>query len=186
MFDTAPNLSEPCEFILIKYRHARTVSLVCPQIFSTDLDGLWFWAAFGDEGRRNQASGGTSPEWGMTRAWSCRQEKASCQQIEPGSAKHLALQHLQAVDVPFNRPLTPGQRHPGLDGGVVRPESSGETTEGREGARGGARQPWLELSRLALADQAGEVLRERHRLCQRGRLLGQLRQLVVLLRCRPC
>jgi hypothetical protein len=56
----------------------------------------------------------------MTRAWSCRQEEASGQQIEPGTAKHLALEHLQAVDVPFDGALTPGQRHRRLDSGQVR------------------------------------------------------------------
>jgi hypothetical protein len=44
----------------------------------------------------------------MTRAWSRRQEEPSGQQVEPGSAKHLALQHLQAVDLPFDGALTSG------------------------------------------------------------------------------
>ena len=51
---------------------------------------------------------------------------------------------------------------------MVRPEPSGKAPEGREGARGGACQPWFELGRLALADEGGEVLRERHGLRQRG------------------
>ena len=68
---------------------------------------------------------------------------------------------------------------------MVRPEPFGKASEGRQGARGGARQPGIELGRLALADEGGEVLRERHRLRQLGRLLGQLRQLVVILRRRP-
>jgi hypothetical protein len=54
---------------------------------------------------------------------------------------HLALQHLQAIDVPFDRALAPGQRHHRLDGGHVRPEPYGKAPEGHEGARGSASQP---------------------------------------------
>ena len=43
----------------------------------------------------------------MTQYQSCRQKKASGQQIEPRSAKHLALEHFQAIDVPFDGSLTP-------------------------------------------------------------------------------
>jgi len=91
------------------------------------------------------------------------------QPIEPGSAKHLALEPLQAVDLPFNGSLAPGQRHPGFHGGVILTPSFGKAPEGREGARGGARQPRIELGRLVLTDEAGEVLREGRRLCQYGR-----------------
>jgi len=101
------------------------------------------------------------------------------QQIEAGPAKHLALEHLQAIDVPFDRSLTPGQRDPCLHGGVILTQSL--APEGRESARGSARQPWIELCRLALANEGGKVLRERHCLRQLGRLLGQLRQLVLIL-----
>jgi hypothetical protein len=78
--------------------------------------------------------------------------------------------------VPFNRALAPGQCHRGLDGGQVRPEPCGKAPEGREGALGGVHQPWFKVCGLALADEGGEVLRERHRLCQFGRRLGQLVQ----------
>jgi hypothetical protein len=100
----------------------------------------------------------------MTRVWSCRQEEASSQQIEPCSAKPLSLEHLQAIDLPFDGALTPGQGHGGLDGGQVRPEPFGEASAGREGALGRTRQPWFELGWLALADEAGKILRQCHRL----------------------
>ncbi len=121
----------------------------------------------------------------MTPAWSGRQEEASGEEIEPCPAEHLALQQLQAVDVPFDGALTPRQRDGGLDGGQVRPEPSGEAPEGRQSALGGTRQPWFELGRLALADEGGEVLRERYGLRQRGRLRSQLRQLLAILCRRP-
>jgi hypothetical protein len=118
----------------------------------------------------------------MSRAWSRRQEEALGQQNELRSATHLALEHLQAIDVPFDGALTPGQRHPSLDAGIVLTQSFGKALEGREGARGGARQPRIELGRLALADTGGEVPRECHRLCQCG-VCSELRQLVVPLIC---
>ena len=101
-------------------------------------------------------------------------------------AKHLAREHLQAIDLAFNRSLTPRQRDPGLHGGVIRTPSFGEASEGWESARGRACQPWITLGRLTLADKGSEVLRERHRLRQFGRLRGQLRQLVVILIRGPC
>jgi hypothetical protein len=87
--------------------------------------------------------------------------------------------------VPFDRSLTPGQRDPGLHGGIILTPSFGKASEGRESAQGGACQPGIERCRLALADDGGDVLRERHRLRQVGRRLGQLCQLVAILRCRP-
>jgi hypothetical protein len=39
----------------------------------------------------------------MTSAWSGHQEDASGEEIEAGPAKHLALEHLQAVDLAFDR-----------------------------------------------------------------------------------
>ena len=116
----------------------------------------------------------------MAAAWSGRQEKAAGPPIEPGPAEHLALEPLQAVDVPFDRPLTPGQRHPGLDSGHICPEPFGKTPEGREGTGGGTFQPGFELSRLMLPDEAGEVLRQGHRLCQFRGQLSQRRQLTVI------
>jgi hypothetical protein len=88
--------------------------------------------------------------WSMSRRRSGRQEEASGQQIDSRSAKHLTLQHLQAINLPFDRALTPRQRHCCLDGGIVLVEPSGEAPKGRESTRGGARQPRLELGRLVL------------------------------------
>jgi hypothetical protein len=140
---------------------------------------------FGDDGCRGSAHISAGLARWMTSAWSGHQEEVSGEEIKPCSAKHLAFEQLQAVDLAFDRALTPGLRDGGLDGGQVRPEPSGETPEGRQGALGGAGQPWIEVGRLALADEGGEVLRERHGLCQRGGLRGQLCQLVAILRRRP-
>ncbi len=118
--------------------------------------------------------------WAMSKRRSGRQEEASSQQIEPGPAIHVPFQHLQPINLPFDRALTPGQGDGGLDGAVIRTKSSGKTPEGRQGALGGTCQPRVELGRLALTDEGGEVLREGHGLCQLRGLLSQLRQLAVI------
>ena len=82
--------------------------------------------------------------------------------------------------MPFNGALTPGQRDGGVDGGPVCPKPSGEAPEGWEGALGSARQPGLQLSRLALADEGDEVLRQGRRFRELGRLLAELRELVAI------
>ena len=119
----------------------------------------------------------------IARRWSGREEEAAGQQSELGAAKHLAVEPLPTIAVPFDRPLAPGPCHPSLDGGIGCAEPSGEASEGRQGAQGRTCQPGVELGRLALAAEGGEVLGEGHSLCQLGRQLGQLRQLVVIRCC---
>ena len=116
----------------------------------------------------------------MTSAWSGHQEDASGQQIEACRATQLALQQLQAVDVPLDRSLTPRQRHRRLGGGHVGPEPSGEAPKGREGARGGMSQPRFELARPTLMNQAGKVPPERYGFRQRGRSRGEPRQAEIV------
>jgi hypothetical protein len=63
---------------------------------------------------------------------------------------------------------------------VVRPEPFGKAPEGREGAGGGASQPWFALGRLAPAEEDGKILRECHRLCQHGRVRSDPRQQLLV------
>ena len=50
---------------------------------------------------------------GLVPTW--RPQEAAAEEIEARSAKHVALQHLQAVDVPLDRAGTPGQGDAGFD-----------------------------------------------------------------------
>jgi hypothetical protein len=70
------------------------------------------------------------------------------------------------AEAPADGDVRRARRQDEGDGRIVRAKSSGETPEGREGTGGGAHQPRIELGRLALADHASKVLRQRHRLCQ--------------------
>ena len=53
----------------------------------------------------------------LLRVWDTRspvargQQEAAAQEIEARAAKHLALQHFEAIDVPLDRAGTPGQGH---------------------------------------------------------------------------
>src|SRR5262249_9340011 len=92
------------------------------------------------------------------------QQEAAVQEIEARPAKHLALQHLQTIDVPFHGPRTPGQRHACFDRLIVLREPGGEASYGVDGTRSGALQPGFQLCRLSLAHQGREILREVDRL----------------------
>jgi len=46
-------------------------------------------------------------------------QHTSAQQREAGPAIHLALEHLQAIDVALNRPLTPLVAHGGSHGSII-------------------------------------------------------------------
>ena len=59
-------------------------------------------------------------------AWST--DKAAAEEIEARAAKHLALQHLQAIDVPFHGARAPGQGDPGFDCGIVLVQPCGEAS----------------------------------------------------------
>jgi hypothetical protein len=48
------------------------------------------------------------------------------EEVESGAALHLALDHLDAVDVAFDRAGTVGQGEVGGDGGQVTSDSFGE------------------------------------------------------------
>jgi hypothetical protein len=61
------------------------------------------------------------------------------QQIEPRAPEHLALEHFQAVDLPFNRSLTPGQRDSCLHGGVRLTHSVGNAPQGGASGTGDRR-----------------------------------------------
>ena len=81
------------------------------------------------------------------------QHKAVAEEVEARSAKHLALQHFEAVDMPLDGARTPGQRHPGFDRLVVLIEPGREASHGVHSTRSGALQPGIEALRLPLADE---------------------------------
>jgi hypothetical protein len=106
-------------------------------------------------------AGGLGPTW--------RPQEAAAEEIEVRPAKHLAFQHLEAVNVPLDWARTPRQGHPGFDCLVVLIQSCGEAAQSLDRAGGGAREPQIELRRLPLAHQGHEILREVDRLGHLGR-----------------
>src|SRR6266446_4983679 len=88
------------------------------------------------------------------------QHEAAAEEIEACPAKHLALQHFQALDMPLHRARTPGQRHPSFDRLVVLLQPCGEAAQGLQRTGSRTLEPGIELRWLPLADQGGKVLRE--------------------------
>ena len=80
------------------------------------------------------------------------------------TAKHLALQHLQTVDVAFDGAIAPGQRHPSFDGGIVVAQSLRKTLQGLHRTGRGAGEPAIEALRLAGPHEVGKVPGQRDRL----------------------
>ena len=62
-----------------------------------------------------------------------RPQEAVPQEIEVRAAKHLPLQHFEAVDMALDRPITPGQRDARFDGLIVVVEPGGEASQGLQG-----------------------------------------------------
>ena len=61
--------------------------------------------------------------------------EAAAEEIEARPAKHVALQHLQPVDVPFHGAATPWQRDAGFDGRIVALEAFRQAPKDHQRAR---------------------------------------------------
>ena len=89
-----------------------------------------------------------------------RQEKALLEQIEFSTAKHLAFEPLQAIDLAFHRPITPRQGHPSLHRFIVFTKPCGEALKHSQRPLDRPCQPGIESSGGPLAHQLGKVLGE--------------------------
>jgi hypothetical protein len=99
-------------------------------------------------------------------AWG--EHETTAQEIEARPAKHLALEHFQTIDLALHRPVTPAQREPRFDGGIVLTEPLGKPLDGPHGTCSGALQPGIELHRPPPAHELRKVLRQVNRLGEFG------------------
>ena len=60
----------------------------------------------------------------------CGGEHAAAEKIEAGPAVHVALDELETVDVPFDRPGAPRFAQGGMDSVIILSEADGEASEG--------------------------------------------------------
>src|SRR5215470_5119456 len=60
--------------------------------------------------------------------------KAVAQEIEVGAAKHLALEHLKAVDMPLHGAIAPGHGYSRFDSGIGSAQPLRTTLQGRPSA----------------------------------------------------
>ena len=109
-------------------------------------------------------------------------QKAVAQEIEVCAAKHLALEHFEAVDVAFDGAVTPRHGHPSFDGGIVIAQPWRKTLQGRPRTGRGAGEPAIEALRLAGPHEVGKVPGQRDRLSQLRLLRDELCQLLFLVR----
>ncbi len=86
------------------------------------------------------------------------QEKALLEQIEIGTATHLALECVQAIHVALYRAMTPGQGDPGFDRIIVVAPPFRKPLQGHEGTLRCPGQPRVQLVRLTLAHEPRKVL----------------------------
>src|SRR6516225_1722489 len=91
-----------------------------------------------------------------------RPQEATAEEIEACPAKHLAFHHFEAINMPFDRASTPGQRDAGFYGLILLLQAGREALKGLQRTGHGAREPGIKALRLPLADQASKVLREVH------------------------
>ena len=98
------------------------------------------------------------------------------------AAKHLPLQHFEAIDVAFDRAVAPGQREPCFDGRIVVAQPLRKTLQGRPRTGRGAGEPAIEALRLAGPHEVGKVPGQHDRLSQLRLLRGELCQLLFLVR----
>src|SRR5512134_3021204 len=59
----------------------------------------------------------------------CGGEHAAAEKIEAGPAVHVALDELQTVDVPFDRPGAPRFAQGGMDSVIILPQADGEASD---------------------------------------------------------
>src|SRR2546427_6324149 len=133
-------------------RHGHAISHTSPHLRdATPDDALCLWRRAGLRGRRVRQCPctlvcglGLLPAWGP--------QEAAAEEIETRAAKHLALQHLEVVDVPLDGTRAPGESDARFDRFVVLIQSFCKALQGLQRTGGRALQPGIKLRRLPLAD----------------------------------
>jgi hypothetical protein len=96
--------------------------------------------------------------------------------------KHLAFQHLQAIDLAFDGAVTPWDGHPGCDRRIVVTEALRKTPQGLHRTGPGALEPASKAVGLAGTHEVRKVPGQRDGLCERRLLCGELGELLFLVR----
>jgi hypothetical protein len=101
---------------------------------------------------------GHCPWVGTPLPTSWRAHQAAAQEIEARAPEHLALEHLEAIDMPLHRARTAGECHARFDRLIVLAEPLGNASQGLQRTGGGACQPGIEAFGLPLAHEFRTVL----------------------------
>ena len=109
-----------------------------------------------------------------------RPVQTALEQIEAGTATHLALERFQAIHMALHRAVTPGQRHAGFDGVIIVAQALRKPLQRHQGTLRRSGQPGIQLLGLALAHQLGKILGERDGVAKFGMLSRELREQMLL------
>ena len=101
------------------------------------------------------------------------------EQIEVGTAKHLALERFQAIHMALHRAVTPGSRHAGFDRVIIVAQPLCKPLQGYQGTLRPPGQPGIQLLCLPLAHELGKILGERDGVGELGILRHELREQVI-------
>src|SRR5712691_6496074 len=130
---------------------------------TTPDDPPCLWRRTGLRGRSGRRGWGTLVcGLGLPLAWGPHETAA--EEIETRPSKHLAFEHLEAIDMALDRSSGPRQRHARFDCRIVIAQPLGKALQDLQGTRAGALQPRIQMRGLPLTDQGGKVL------CQVDRL----------------
>ena len=97
-------------------------------------------------------------------------------------AKHLALEHLETINVAFDGTVAPGHGHPRFDGRIVVAQPLRKALQRRECTGRRAGEPAIETVRLAGPHEVRKVPGQRDGLRQLRLLGGELGELLFLVR----
>ena len=106
-------------------------------------------------------------------------EHTLLQQIDVGSAKHLALEHFEAVNLPLYWPRAPRQGDARFHGSIICSQALCEALKRLEPAGCGPLEPGLKLGGWALTHEGGKVLRQRDRVSDCTLLVAELSELLL-------
>jgi hypothetical protein len=114
-------------------------------------------------GQADQASGAkvVRPVGVLAQVWwlgSGRHEDSFAEQVDVGAAEHLAFEHLDAVDVAFDRAGVPGQGESGCDGVLVVLDAFDERAQAGQFGGRGLGEPVGQAFAVSAGHHDGEVV----------------------------
>jgi len=107
-------------------------------------------------------------------------QNAQPEEVELGAAIHVALDNLQAIDMPFNRAVTPLKFQGSTDSAIVLAQTCCEGLELRNSTGLSISEPWVKSAHLAMPNHEHESLSQLVSDCNLKAHLAKSRPIGVL------